>query len=324
MVELARTDAGDAVADLQRRLQDQGFLCEPDPVGTFDDGTERALRAFQKVRGLPVDGICGDLTWNTLVESGFTLGDRLLYVRTPRLRGDDVADLQHRLNALGFDAGREDGILGDATATALRDFQRNAGIAIDAICGPSTVLALLRLGTLAGGSVAAVREINTLNTETRELATLRIAVTAPLGLAALAEQVAHALRAEGSSVECDTSSADFSEAAAGANRFGADLAVALDYTEAPDPTCRFYGTARFRSARGEALARCVLIELAGLGLTAGTAAFSSVGFPRETRMPAVLCELPTSVLARADAAPALSQSLVRAVTAAFRPPLHRR
>ena len=36
------------------------------------------------------------------------------------LRGDDVAELQRRLNALGFDAGREDGILGPETEAALR------------------------------------------------------------------------------------------------------------------------------------------------------------------------------------------------------------
>ena len=36
------------------------------------------------------------------------------------LRGDDVSELQRRLNALGFDAGREDGILGPETEAALR------------------------------------------------------------------------------------------------------------------------------------------------------------------------------------------------------------
>ncbi|MFZ4583808.1 MAG: peptidoglycan-binding protein [Acidimicrobiia bacterium] len=317
---LARSAQGEAVLDLQRRLQEHGLLCDPDPSGTFGEGTARAVGEFQKTRGLPVDGICGDLTWHALVESGFCLGDRLLYVRTPRLRGDDVAELQHRLNALGFDAGREDGIFGDATAHALREFQRNAGVAVDAICGPASVLALARLGTLAGGSVASVRESHALRTDVRDLPSLRISVIAPLGLAALAEAVAHALRREGATVDCDTNATELSDAAATANRFEADLALALDYTEAADPTCRYYGTARFRSARGEALARCVLIELARLGLTAGTAVTSSVGFTRETRMPAVLCELPIVVATRAEHAPTLTDGLVRAIEAAFQPP----
>ena len=45
--------------------------------------------------------------------AGWTAGGRTLYFR-PRapMRGDDVASLQARLNALGFDAGKEDGIFG--------------------------------------------------------------------------------------------------------------------------------------------------------------------------------------------------------------------
>ena len=50
--------------------------------------------------------------------------------------------LQRRLNALGFDAGREDGILGPETEAALRQFQRDAGIATDGVCGPATIAAL--------------------------------------------------------------------------------------------------------------------------------------------------------------------------------------
>ena len=82
----------------------------------------------------------------------------LLYFRQPMLRGDDVAELQRQLNSLGFDAGREDGILGEQTADAVAEFQRNVGLAPDGFCGWTTVAALRRVGTLAGGSVASVRE----------------------------------------------------------------------------------------------------------------------------------------------------------------------
>ena len=74
------------------------------------------------------------------------------------LRGDDVAELQRRLNALGFDAGREDGILGPETEARAVEFQRNAGLAPDGICGPATLAALDHVGSLAEGSVASVRE----------------------------------------------------------------------------------------------------------------------------------------------------------------------
>ena len=71
-----------------------------------------------------------------LVEAGWRLGDRLLVLAAPQLRGDDIAELQDALNQLGFDCGRPDGIFGPATVRALEDFQRNGGLTPDGICGP--------------------------------------------------------------------------------------------------------------------------------------------------------------------------------------------
>ena len=91
--------------DLRQRLAATGATL---PAGdTYDDATRSAVRTFQERRGLRVDGICGPETWGALIESGFHLGDRLLYISGDMLRGDDVADLQRQLNALGFDAVRE-------------------------------------------------------------------------------------------------------------------------------------------------------------------------------------------------------------------------
>ena len=143
---LRRHQTGEAVRDLQQRLAAAGHLPVGDEPGVFGAGTEMALRAFQEARGIRVDGVCGVETWAALVESGFALGDRMLYESSPNLRGDDVADLQHRLNVLGFDAGREDGILGRQTGTALREFQRNTGLAVDGILGPETLDAFGRVG----------------------------------------------------------------------------------------------------------------------------------------------------------------------------------
>jgi peptidoglycan hydrolase-like protein with peptidoglycan-binding domain len=66
-----------------------------------------------------------------LVEAGWRLGDRLLVLAAPQLRGDDIAELQDSLNQLGFDCGRPDGIFGPATMRALEDFQRNGGLTPD-------------------------------------------------------------------------------------------------------------------------------------------------------------------------------------------------
>ena len=51
------------------------------------------MSAFQHRSGLEVTGVCDGPTWSVLVEAGYHLGDRLLYLRTPMLRGDDVTAL---------------------------------------------------------------------------------------------------------------------------------------------------------------------------------------------------------------------------------------
>ena len=100
---------------------------------------EPRSRPSRQRAGLPADGICDAPTWTALVEAGYRLGDRLLYLRSPMLRGDDVAELQRHLGALGFDAGRVDGIFGPAhRTTRSSEFQRNVGLTTDGVCGPET------------------------------------------------------------------------------------------------------------------------------------------------------------------------------------------
>ena len=77
------------------------------------------MRTFQSARGLRSDGVCDEQTWTALVEASWRLGDRLLFLTSPNLRGDDVAELQSRLGRLGFDCGRVDGILGPRTAASV-------------------------------------------------------------------------------------------------------------------------------------------------------------------------------------------------------------
>ena len=52
--------------------------------------------------------------------------------------GDEVAQLQKRLSAAGFDAGTADGIFGPKTEAALKAFQEANGLAVDGIAGPAT------------------------------------------------------------------------------------------------------------------------------------------------------------------------------------------
>lgn len=146
-------DQGEPVRDIQDRLCALGHDISDDSTGVFGDGTLEAVRAFQSARGLPSDGYVGPVTWNSLVEAGYQLGDRLLYLRSPMTRGDDIADLQRRLNALGFDAGIVDGIFGPDTLGAVLDFQHNRAMVEDGIAGPAVVddLSLMRMATRKHG-----------------------------------------------------------------------------------------------------------------------------------------------------------------------------
>ncbi len=99
-------DRGPAVADVQTALRSLGLLPDrrqptrpPQAMATlpdvalaeFDAATELAVRHFQQVRGLSVDGRVGEETYRALNEARWSLGDRLLRYDPERpIRGDDV------------------------------------------------------------------------------------------------------------------------------------------------------------------------------------------------------------------------------------------
>jgi N-acetylmuramoyl-L-alanine amidase len=174
---------GEPVRDVQARLVALGYSVDPDEHGAFGSATATAVRAFQERRHLMVDGVVDEDTWQHLVEAGFVLGDRALYLRHPYLRGDDVGALQHRLDLLGFDPGKEDGIFGRRTDRALRDFQRNVGLPEDGILGPTSLQALGRLRPVGEGpGRAAVREEEAVRRPGMGLEGIRVAVDVAFGL----------------------------------------------------------------------------------------------------------------------------------------------
>jgi N-acetylmuramoyl-L-alanine amidase len=149
---LSRGDRGKEVLDVQTRLRGQGYQLGREGVdGFFGPGTELAVRTFQQVRGLLADGVVGANTWRELVEAGYALGDRLLYLKEPPFRGDDVLALQVKLNLLGFNAGAERGVHDDDVERGVLDFQRNAGLIADGIVGESTIRKLEALRKAESG-----------------------------------------------------------------------------------------------------------------------------------------------------------------------------
>ena len=247
---LAAGNRGEAVLDLQLRLGALGFRTDPDDPSEFASGTDAAVRAFQADRGLRVDGVVGRHTWASIVDGGFTLGDRLLYFRQPFLRGDDVATLQRRLNALGFDARRVDGLFGADTHRALMEFQRSTGLVADGICGPSTVEALDRVGGFADGSVAVARERAAMRQGPHRLEGRKVFVATTPGLAVVGDNVARGLNLARAVAVLDTSGDDDSVVARAANGFGADLFVGLALGSEPGARCAYFATEGFRSEFG--------------------------------------------------------------------------
>ena len=316
--------AGSAVGELQQCLAAAGLVDSGEPY-RYSVATEHAVREFQTKRGLRVDGICGPETWNDLIESGYELGGRLLFLRRPFLRGDDVADLQRRLNMLGFHAGREDGIFGPQTERALREFQLNMGLSIDGQCGRATLLGLNQVGSLSDGSAASVREREALRRDPRLLGSRRLYVAADPGLRRLGEAVARGLLESGAQVLPDASGRPSSLLAEEATRYKADVVIALRAGDEPGRRVTYFANRKFRSEGGHALAVRISEEL-DREYGPVEACGRTYGILRETPMTAVECHPAARddepALAIAAGAPAsLVDAIVRGVRRGVEEPL---
>ena len=80
-------------------------------------------------------------------EKVYALGERTLKHTSPDMKGEDVKELQNRLNALGFDCGTADGIFGSKTEQGVIAFQTAAGIEADGKFGKDSFAALSAFST---------------------------------------------------------------------------------------------------------------------------------------------------------------------------------
>ncbi|WP_224363509.1 peptidoglycan-binding domain-containing protein [Hyalangium versicolor] len=123
---------------LQRQLEEAGF--SPGAVdGVFGAKTKAAVMAFQRARGLEVDGVASPRTWAALdTRRGSGLRPIL-----KRGGGEPaVVVLQKVLATHGFDPGSKDGEFGPKTERAVLAFQRAKGLEADGVVGPKTWNAL--------------------------------------------------------------------------------------------------------------------------------------------------------------------------------------
>jgi len=302
-------DRGEPVRDIQRRLTGLGFPIETD--GVFGARTVESVALFQESRGLPADGIVGPETWRTLVEAGFRLGDRMLYRRSPMMRGDDVSRLQQSLGSLGFDAGKVDGLFGPDTLRAVLDFQRNRGMAEDGIAGREVVdeLLLMAKATDKPGREA-VREHAWIDSLPRPITGARIFVD-PAGFDtvdseatwAVATHLTSEVQLAGArallSRSVDTAPSERLRAGR-ANRHDVQIVISITVPSDGTQGVFYFGTELSTSEAG----RAVAVHLARrLGLE-----------PLPRAMPLLkLTRSPAVVIAVADPRPELGTSIARAI-----------
>jgi len=330
-------DEGLEVGDIQERLAALDLAIDPEEVGSrFGSSTDAAVRAFQARRSLRVDGLVGPDTWGQLVEAGYRLGDRTLYLHSPNFRGDDVRAVQRKLNALGFDAGREDGMFGTNTDRAIREFQRNVGEDVDGIVGLHAIEVLERMRPLESApSRALVREVEELQQMRASIEGKVLAIDPgdPGGEGnACRYSVAEVLRDELATMGAKPALLRSRNEPIGplrrarvANEMGAAMCVTVELAsglpESSGPTVSYFGSAQTHSPAGMLLAQLILEEVEGALETRGRLQRLSVSMLRETRMPAVQIE-PAFITNEREAAligdPVFAERVGRAVAAGVR------
>ena len=178
--KITRGESSSRVRVLQSALNDLGYgVGKTD--GIYGAGTEAAVRWFQQVHGLKVDGKAGEDTLRC-IESFFDINNRVIAnyatpepttpspvtatpapstsgsVQTSILcsgdSGEEVRNLQARLKALGYYAGSLDGQYGSGTTAAVYQFQLRNGLIADGKAGTDTRNVLFSQSAVAAADSA--------------------------------------------------------------------------------------------------------------------------------------------------------------------------
>lgn len=148
---------GKNVIVLQEALKELGFYSGT-ADGAYGVGTVSAVKAFQKKNGIKQDGVATPEVQKLIFE-GTPLNAKgkkvdvtvLPNTQVDTLRqndkGDQVTDLQRRLNSLGVYSGSFTGVYDSATVSAVKEFQRQHQLTVDGIAGPKTLKLLYLIST---------------------------------------------------------------------------------------------------------------------------------------------------------------------------------
>lgn len=147
--ELRFGDKGEDVLVLQRELQQLGYFTA-NPTGTFGRITQEAVRSFQQINRLSVNGVADSQTLALLLGSKTPLSPNPGVIsgnggcRGLRFgdRGATVDLIQRQLRDLGYFEGRVDGKFRERTLYAVTRFQQDNSLVSDG-CADSETLAAI-------------------------------------------------------------------------------------------------------------------------------------------------------------------------------------
>ena len=125
------------VEEVQQRLYELGYISDK-PDGVFGEGTEDAVKKFQKLNSLNEDGKVGKdvrelLYSEDAVANAYSYGEE----------SPEILEFQNRLQKLGYLTSTPDGKFGADTKAAVKRFQEGSGLVADGYIGPATKDALM-------------------------------------------------------------------------------------------------------------------------------------------------------------------------------------
>jgi peptidoglycan hydrolase-like protein with peptidoglycan-binding domain len=165
---IAQGSEGAQVDVIQRRLQINGF--DPGKLdGSYGSQTMAAVKQFQRAKSLEVTGVVNEATWKALTNEPLNAttpqpqnvtpsSTELSETKTPEttvetpssfvtltkgVTGEKVKTLQSKLDKLGYNPGPQDGIFGNRTLKALKDFQLAQGLNADGVVNQKTWSAIV-------------------------------------------------------------------------------------------------------------------------------------------------------------------------------------
>lgn len=163
---------GDAVKQLQARLIELNYLSGK-PDGIFGTSTAEAVYYFQKQNGLVRDSIAGESTLKKLFSTSAipnnvgssatakpTTPPATITTALMRLgdKNDSVKAMQQTLINLGYLQGTADGIFGNLTFRAVKEFQKANALYADGVAGSKTIAALNKVNANSPDSAPTVTD----------------------------------------------------------------------------------------------------------------------------------------------------------------------